>query len=365
MKLGEYVDKTALLTQMAEGFIKAQEWDNLVIFNYTNKAQYENHWTTETKRCRGLIIDRNTDEIIARPFEKFFNWGQVDRDMLPREGPIRVQDKADGSLGILYRDPSTGELGIATRGSFTSDQAVHATELLRTRYADFEPREGVTYLFEIIYPENRIVVDYGGQDDLVLLDIIDNNTGLSWIDHHFMRSTWPGPVVERFDYPFIEDVLNTEPRPGREGFVITYPNGFRVKVKQDEYVRLHRLLTGVSTKTIWEILANDGDITEIIDRVPDEYYHWVRNTVAGLQKDFNQYASMAYQTYCALIGQVPNHLEPGSPEHRKTFAMRAKDSEYKAVLFRLYDNKDADDVVWKVLKPEYSKPFWNANEDVA
>jgi RNA ligase len=366
VRAADYLDEPLASSHITNGFVKVQRHptERLWIFNYTSKAQFENQWDHVTRRCRGLIT--NDEFVVARPFEKFFNWGQVDRDMLPR-GPIRVQDKMDGSLGILYQEPSTGRLAIATRGSFTSDQALHATEVLRTRYEDFVPTSGVTYLFEIIYPANRIVVDYGSMDDLVLLDIIDNETGRSWVDHHIMRSTWPGPVAERFEYPFIEDVLNAPPRPGREGFVVTYDNGFRVKIKQEEYVRLHRLLTGVSNKTIWEMLSSGEDISIILDRVPDEYYHWVKNVRDGLEKDFKRTADQAWQAYASIMQSTPLDVaaDTDERERRKWFASKAKDHEFRGLLFLLYDEKDESDAIWRLVKPEYAKPFWSASEDVA
>jgi RNA ligase len=365
----DYVDRDTLDAALKSDHVKMQ-WHPvgpLAIYNYTNKAQYENVWNDATTKCRGLIWDVSSGEVVARPFEKFFNWGQVDRDMLP-SGPIRVQDKMDGSLGILYREPSTGELAIATRGSFTSDQALHATHVLRTKYAGFVPLEGCTYLFEIVYPANRIVVDYGDTDDLVLLDVLENKNGLS-ILNPLGRWFWPGPVVEEFEFDSITDVLSTEPRPGAEGFVVTYPNGFRVKIKQDEYVRLHRLLTGVSNKSIWEILSTGGDINEIIDRVPDEYYHWVRNTVKGLYKDYDRIAQTTWQTFGSVISRLPAQFvgpyHAGSREKRKWFAEQIKDSDYKGILFTIYDDKDVSGAIWRLVKPQYSKPFWNLSEDVA
>lgn len=363
MNLHDYLDLDVLHEDIVGGFVKIQPHPSyrLWIANYTNKAQFENHWTDVTTKTRGLIYSAN--EIVARPFPKFFNYGQLDRAMIPG-GPIRVQDKLDGSLGILYLEPDTGKLAIATRGSFTSDQAVHATQVLRARYEDFQPLFGYTYLFEIIYPENRIVCDYGATDDLFLLDIINNETGRSHLDFGPVRMTWPGPVVDQFEFDSLIDVLNTEPREGAEGFVVYfYQDGSRLKVKQEEYVRLHRLLTGVSNKTIWEILANGGDLEEILDRVPDEYYHWVRNTAGGLIKDFNQVYGQAQSDYTAIINKVLYHED--IRDRRKAFARLAVERENSGLLFGLYDGKDVSEAVWKIVRPGYAKPFWNVSEDVA
>ena len=96
---------------------------------------------------------------------------------LPNE-PFEVYEKLDGSLGILYW--LGDEPYIATRGSFESPQAQIATELLRAYDLSGLDRRR-TYLFEIIYPENRIVVNYDDRRELVLLAIIDTATGREFL----------------------------------------------------------------------------------------------------------------------------------------------------------------------------------------
>src|SRR5690606_23624256 len=94
--------------------------------------------------------------------------GALDPDM-----PILgAWDKIDGSLGIQYRLPD-GRQAIATRGSFTSDQALHATKRLREAGWDIMPHDfAFTWLWEIVYPGNRVVVDYGDRDELVYLGAV-------------------------------------------------------------------------------------------------------------------------------------------------------------------------------------------------
>lgn len=119
------------------------------ILNYTPEVQYSGQWTEELMMCRGLIVDKDAN-IVARPFKKFFNYNEQPNAVLPNES-YEVFHKMDGSLGILfcYND----EWLISTRGSFESEQAIHATEILKNKYNDIVPHlnKRLTYLFEIIY----------------------------------------------------------------------------------------------------------------------------------------------------------------------------------------------------------------------
>ena len=149
----------------------------LAVYNYTETAQYADVWNAVTLACRGLIVDAGTGAVAGPAVPKFFNHGQPGAPELDLAEPVDVTDKADGSLGILY--PSADGWAVATRGSFASDQARHATAVLRHRYAGVHAAAGLTVLVEIIYPANRIVLDYGGLDDLVLLGAVDIATGRS------------------------------------------------------------------------------------------------------------------------------------------------------------------------------------------
>ena len=145
--------------------------ETLLILNYTNKCQFDRLWDEITMICRGLIVD-NDWNIIARPFTKFFNLGEL-TEALPYK-KFNVYEKLDGSLGILYWINNIPF--IATRGSFESEQAIKGTEMLFKYQLDILDKN-YTYLFEIIYPDNKIVVDYGTEEKLVLLAKIHTETG--------------------------------------------------------------------------------------------------------------------------------------------------------------------------------------------
>jgi RNA ligase len=116
----------------------------LTIWNYSQKTQFERFWNSITLSCRGLVTD-DDGRIVARPFKKFFNIEQ--HDQLPSLD-FEVFEKMDGSLGILFY--YVNEWIIASRGSFTSDQAIKAKELL-SKYPLNKLDKNKTYCFEIIY----------------------------------------------------------------------------------------------------------------------------------------------------------------------------------------------------------------------
>ncbi len=333
------------LNEMMEaGYVICQKHREVdyFIYNYTAKAQYERVWNPITLTCRGLILDGN-GKLIARPLPKFFNLEELDPLSIPNES-FDVFEKMDGSMGILYF--LNDQPYIATRGSFHSPQSQVANRILNEKYSSLFSKlnSDWTYLFEIIYPENRIVVDYGEMEDLVLLACVDKVTG-----EDITLPKIGFPSVRCFDG--IKDFANLKAinEDNKEGFVIRFSSGKRMKIKFEEYCRLHKLLTQITSRTIWEILKEDQDLDEILDQVPDEFYDWVRKTAADLKQQFN-------------IIEENVHKEFKTFDTRKETAAYFKTCTYPKILFKILDKRDYEDLIWRLIYPKHERPF-NASEE--
>lgn len=283
MLLHEYLDTEALDVEIRDGYVTLREHPDdasLWILNYSKKTQIERRWNDVTRKCRGLIVksawwtNGGTLEVIARPFEKFYNLSEHPEGTFNLDAPVWATDKADGSLGILHPAPGGG-YALATRGSFTSDQAIEGTKILQEVIAEgFEPWDGVTYLFEVIYPENRIVLDYGSERKLVLLDAL-------WTDS-IDRDPASGPYLDACDFfetphgrrATLRQLAAEPPRPNAEGWVAYTTDGRMVKVKEEDYVQKHRMVFGLSEISVWEAMR-DGTIVRLANEVPEELQGWV------------------------------------------------------------------------------------------
>lgn len=324
---------------------------DLTIYNYSQKTQYEGRWTPETLAARGLVLN-SKGQVVARPFEKFFNASEVP-GQIP-DLPFEVYEKMDGSLGIFfwYVDDKTETLQpvFASRGSFTSEQAVRGWKMLQALpYQDLA--YGHTHIFEIIYPENRIVVNYGNEEKLVLLGVIETATGQEIarknIEEHLGTSF---NLVNKYNVKESWEHLRSQNEPNREGYVIRFNNGFRVKVKFEEYVRLHRIVTQVSNVSIWEKLKNNEPLDELLERVPDEFFDWVRMTERELHykhTDILWEAHEEFERVTLRLGEA----------NRKEYALAIKDHPLKSIIFRFLDKRDGNDIAWKMVRPTWSKPF--------
>ncbi len=352
MKLASaFLDMDRMAELVAGGFVARREHPEapLWIFNYTARCQYEHLWTPETLTARGLILNF-AGGVVARPFPKFFNLSEHEPESsnlprLPIGSPFIASEKMDGSLGIAFRNPSTGRVEFATRGSFVSDQARWAQEWWDERFGYLEIPVGQTWLFEIVYPENRIVVNYGQRAELVMLAVIDIETGLD-----LPLPEWGGSTARQFDADTIDSLLALVDDPQNfEGFVLRFPStGQRVKVKLDEYVRLHRILTSCSSRTIWEALSSGTGLGNVLDHVPDEFYRWVREQAAEIQGRYD-----AIHQECSRLF-ADSRVNPAD---RKATAGFFTQQAHPAVLFKMLDGKDASPLIWKAARPESERPF--------
>lgn len=207
------------------------------ILNYTHLCKRKQYWDEVTMWCRGLIVD-NDNHILFRPMKKFFERNQLYHYFVHHGNKhFELYEKKDGALGILYWLADFPF--IATRGSFTSKQAIIGTSLLYSKYSSEIPKmsKSYTYFFEIITPRDKHVVDYGEIEDLFLIGAYDNNNLCDVLSHRLADLNFPN-VKHYQQHDHIKD-LEKQDMPNEEGYVAYYEDGTRVKIKFKSYKNKH------------------------------------------------------------------------------------------------------------------------------
>jgi RNA ligase len=342
--LDQIVDLADLEREVAAGYINRRyhpEFPGLALVGYSDRAQFDNHWTPTVRACRGIIYRTDTLEVLARPFAKFFNYGQnVDEGtQYDLDVPIvGAFNKWDGSLGIGYTRPD-GRFAIATRGSFDSEQARHAT----ARITQMQLLEGqlltevkVTPLYEIIYPDNRIVLDYGDRDELVFLGCVHIETGtyetpLDWHKEGFGAT--------------LREVLAQPPRPNAEGFVAWIDAHTAVKFKQDDYLALHRVISNLTVKEVWRQLRA-GTYQEFATALPDEFHDWAKRTANGLAD-----RHLAIKAEVDALLDVVLDLADADRKSQALFLKKNGRPDLIGFVFSKLDGRDITDAVWRAVEP--------------
>lgn len=177
------------------------------------------------------------------------------------------------------------------------------------------------------------MVDYGDRAELVMLAVIDTKTG-----DEYPANGWGFKTARRFDGVTDLAALAAMDKRNFEGYVVRFVSGLRVKVKLGEYVRLHKLITGVNEKFVLEALMNGDDLAQLMEHVPDEFNTWLRNTIAHFR---GCYVETDGAAQCAFSGIVA--------ANRKEFAEAAKKTPFAPILFAMLDGKDYSRIIWRMI----------------
>lgn len=319
-KLDEYVKM---------GLVRSQTHSTLplTIYVYTEQASFEHLWNNVTMACRGLVVD-DKDRCIVRCLPKFFNEDEAHALCgMPKEASV-IFNKLDGSLIQVANDSEYG-LIVTSKGSFQSDQAKWATQIITERYKTEDFEIGKTYIFELIHPENRIVLNYGDTRELYLLAVKDTESGKEY-----------DIFTKRFlQFPKVDVIPNIEEHMEKmvEGVVVK-TGDHRYKLKTGEYLRLHRIVTEFTPKRVWEALQN-GDSLEFKD-MPEEFDKWLQETVKDLKDQFR----VIYDTAISENKRVSDWQD-------KEVGLDTE-IQYKGLVFMLRNDKDITPSIWKMIKPK-------------
>ena len=366
----------------------------LLGFKYTTNTVYSEDWDNVSLHARGIVFDYATGEVLARPFDKFFNLGEmIDTEtgvLKPIAGYVkqhlgfdnlsgdykhqkfRVMDKLDGSLGIAFW---TGvDWYVKTAGSFESDQAKWANEwfdmIIDTSILD----KSKTYLFEIIYDEDKHPIEYDFEG-LVLLGIVDTKTGIEEPLSEILcvakeLNIRHAEVLEFTDFDEVVKYAKNLPKT-KEGVVITFENGFKLKVKGDEFLALQKIFHFLTKDVIYEnFLWNSVDAnpeTSIKDNLIYAFNEGFIVSIPEEMEDMKKYAYDLYDNflyYCSvveLLGKGARAMADNGRERRyiyETVVQSLTEMELKCLVDAVMKyftagqlNEKVRNSIYKQLKP--------------
>ena len=309
------------------------EWAHKILlgFKYTTNTVYSEDWDNVSLHARGIVFDYATGEVLARPFVKFFNLGEmIDTEtgvLKPIAGYVkqhlgfdnlsgdykhqkfRVMDKLDGSLGIAFWTGT--DWYVKTAGSFESDQAKWANEWFDTIIDPSILDKSKTYLFEIIYDEDKHPIEYDFEG-LVLLGIVDTKTGIEEPLSEILRvakelNIRHAEVLEFTDFDEVVKYAKNLPKT-KEGVVITFENGFKLKVKGDEFLALQKIFHFLTKDVIYEnFLWNSVDANQETSVKDNLIYAFNEGFIVNIpeeMEDMKKYAHDLYENflyYCSVV----------------------------------------------------------------
>lgn len=242
-------------------FIKVvpQEKTNISSFNFSRDAFTGGIWNGITTKARGLFINTNTNEIVARGYDKFFNVNErpeTNLDVLPNtlSYPVIGYKKENGFLGLLGFDKESDRLLFCSKSQIGGQFSHYFKNILLNSVSEkilygYMKSHNVTLVFEVIDIENDPHIIKYSNSKVVLLDIIDNDIQFKHTDYETVQSVAKSLGIDckekavilnnsdefkQFSEEMTQDDFKWKNKY-IEGFVFEDANGFMFKYKTAYY----------------------------------------------------------------------------------------------------------------------------------
>lgn len=269
---------------------------SLIVLKY-NKQINETGFHNLQKVCRGKVVNIKTHEIVQYPYDKFFNIDENNeysldkiRNRLACAKYISVTEKVDGCLvavtqtdktkSIQIDEKNIDNLIVQTMGQFDNEQVQIAKAILIKQRSIIKPER--TYIFELITPAEKHVVDYGNLETLILTNIRDLRT-YKLLKYNEIKAEGQQlniPIVKQYEYSNIDEFIakasetetNKTNKLEHEGWVFRidnkYDETFMFKLKYKEYFRLSRQKSNISPEKLFTIIKA-GKYDDYLNQVKD------------------------------------------------------------------------------------------------
>ena len=317
--------------------------DGYCIFNYNQiKSDFSNPIVCE---ARGIILDElDGFKVVCRGFDKFFNFGETHAASLDWTS-AKITEKIDGSIIKLWFSERLNRIMWSTNGTiyaercpvmFPNDEIKTFGDMINkaietdNRFTSFfeNYNSDCTYIFEVVGPNNRVVIPYE-EIKLYLLAARYNITG-KYFSIESIDLLKPKEYSQNFYYiSDIEDFLKLENMNTykHEGVVVSDYSGNRIKIKTQEYLRIHRLRgEAVPTdKRMMDLILNN-ETSEFLTYFPEYKEQYDR-----LKK--------LYDSYLLKLDCLKHEFKNKTFESRKDLALWAKTTISPNFIFALADGK--------------------------
>lgn len=328
------------LLAAAPYFLTIKEKDNRVLFKYNQiKSDFSNPIVNE---CRGLILEKNTWNIVSFPFTKFYNYGEPYAAQIDWS-TAKVEAKMDGSIISVYY--YNGVWYAATSGNVDAvDAETENVEIIPNfrrlfdlaaincglDYDRMDPH--YTYMFELVSPYNIITCPYE-RTELYHIGTRDNRTGKECeVDIGIKKP-------EVYNITSLQDAIDTAATFDfkKEGFVVKDANYNRVKIKSAAWLRAHHMVNNhsLSLEKILGLIIN-GEDSEFLS-----YYPFYKDAFDKVSAEYNFILSMI--TFTADTAQYI--ILSDNAKTKKEFVDIVKNMKYPFIAYAVYDGKYSFDTI--------------------
>jgi hypothetical protein len=291
------------------------------VFGGENEITNENFWDIKNgfyKECRSIVIDIKNENIVLSPFKKFRNLNEGEENKLEviikemnKAKSLEFTNKLDGSMqsARFYNNEivMSGSQSINMNNSWRLQDGYNMLIKQNNYISMMKENSDYTFIFEYITLKDAHVVNYKKEDEgLYLLGLRNVYTGeqLSYRQVKLYADKYNVKMTQIFNKTFEEVIEDTKKYKSdeMEGFVMNI-DGHLVKIKCDDYVQIHKVLSNISSINLIIKHIADNTFDDLISKVP-ESYKWRVIKIANLVFDYIKNTDVEVNNY---FSQAPKN----------------------------------------------------------
>ncbi len=335
----EHIDDVKHVVAALDEF-KMSDHGTHVTIDY--QVQTENTFRHPIAReCRGIKFWPD-GKIAFRPFHKFFNRGErVDLEEAYYNDNYRMFEKLDGSL--IHFMKVNGEVRAMTKAGITDVSILCESELDKMvdnrehflRMVDYYLEvHGVCLMFEYTSPRNRIVIKYD-RPQLTLIGARNLYDGeYQRLEPHYTEHLGVERVKE-----YTGSINDAKDWVNREGLVLVWGNGYRLKLKADDYVLKHRTKDAMQfEKNVIELSLSDA-VDDMAGALDHDDFVKLREYADNVIQDVKSYAS-----FITTVAQEAK-AEYETRKEQAAFILDIVKKSRTGLVFKVLDGHDPVELV--------------------
>lgn len=273
------------------------------VYDGETEASGEDFWDRYDgfyRECRSVVIDIEKECIVLCPFSKFFNINELEetsveniQKRIKNANYVEFSDKLDGSMQSArwYENQiiMAGSQAINPDNSWRLEDGYRMIYELSGYKKMLQEFPNFTFVFEYISLRDAHVVKYKKeQEGLYLIGMRDINTGVELPYDTIMNiaNEHNIPTTKVFNKTLDQVMIELDDKSSdeAEGFVINI-DGYKVKVKYNDYVHIHKALSKLSSINLIIRSIADGQYDDLLSKLSFAYHDDVKK-VASIVFDY-------------------------------------------------------------------------------
>ena len=316
----KYLKENGLEKAIETFKLKTRVYENKILLKYDQLASPTIMANKEAQECRGLILEKDTWNVMSLAFTKFFNSEEGNAHKIDWN-TAHVLEKIDGSCIQVYYDAQKGVWFAGTTGTAEGEGEVNNKlgttfnelfwKTLKDKY-NFDTKflvDKLCYVFELTTPYNIVVKPHGESSATLLtarnlatleevprelLIKLGNMMGVPVVKSYDLNAKNVGELLRTFENMVWHD----------EGYVVVDANFNRIKIKNPAYVAVHHLKGKTAEHNILTIVKSN-EIEEFGSTFPER-----KEELAKLKENYDKLIDKLNLVWDELKVFKPKNIDP-------------------------------------------------------